>query len=133
MNAHTMPSYVDRPFGVPPDIVLDVPLCPSVNKTRKIDWENHKGFVKWRDQADKHFTLNKQRLRNKFIAGRYQITVVLNESKCAIDPDNSVKHLHDLMKRYGLIMDDSKKYCRGIHIVFGEAPEGARIILTPCE
>lgn len=133
MNAHTMPSYIDPPFAVPQSIVFDCPIPPSTNKVRRVDWASRPIIKKWYEQTDKLFLLNKQRLRKNFIAGRYQITITLDENKLRIDPGNTEKSLHDLMKRYGLIMDDSKKYCRGIHIVFGEAPEGARVTITPSE
>ena len=122
----------DRPFGVPPDIEFHAPIPPSTNRVRRVDWSARPMVKKWLEQTDKLFLLSKRKNGRQSIPGRYQIKIVLNE-KCRVDPSNTLKILEDTAKRYGLIVDDSPKFCRRIIIEFGDAPEGARVILTPME
>ena len=41
------PSFANPPFACPPDTILDVPLPPSVNRTRKIYWRGHRQHEAW--------------------------------------------------------------------------------------
>ena len=128
-----IPDFSDRPFGVVEDIILDLPTCPSVNQTRKIDWRSHAKFKAWQKQADAHFMLVKRKLQGKKITGRFEIIIIIDEKQSAADGDNLTKSLTDFVVRCGLVTDDSPKYCRQWTVKFGVAPEGCRIILRPIE
>lgn len=131
VGVNTDSQFCDRPFGCPADIVIDLPIPPSVNKSRRINWAARKDVTKWVEQCDALFMVRKHDLRKQAILGRYKITIIYDENKLRIDPDNGIKSLQDLMRRYALIVDDSKRFCRGISIEYGEAPEGARVVLQP--
>lgn len=40
-------ATADRPFGLPADIVLDLPAPLSVNRTRRIDWAAKPHIGRW--------------------------------------------------------------------------------------
>lgn len=130
-----MDSYTDLPFMAPPDIVLDVPLPPSVNETRRINYPGARKLNKWKEAADMLVMANGQyrAARPHAVRGRYELTIVLDEARCKVDPDNLAKAACDYLKRLNLITDDSPKCARRIVIEFGPAPEGCRLILKPLE
>lgn len=123
------PSFADRPFGCPPDWVLDIPLPPSVNQTRKINWRGHKTHKAWRKAAGWHLRANGQYKAAPRRLQQYELTVTLDESKCRLDPDNPVKAAIDLLRSLEIITDDSPKYARRIVVEWGEAPDGCRLTL----
>lgn len=124
----------DRPFGCPPDTVLDLPAPLSVNKTRKIDWASRPKFKAWRKTADDLLRIAWARGRKPpIIPGCFEAVIVLSESVSSIDIDNGIKSLLDYAKRIECIVDDSPKYLRRLVVEFGDVPEGCRLILRPCE
>ena len=127
------PSTIDRPFAPPLDIVLDLPVPPSVNRTRRVDWSQRAGHRQWQRTADIMVLGQKCREINPLILdtikGHFEATVVLSEKHTRIDLDNSLKCLLDYCKRIELIVDDGPKYLRALHVVWGLAPEGCRVIL----
>ena len=129
------PSMSDRPFGCPPDVVIDVPVPPSVNRTRKVNWAAIPLVKKWKAKADMLLMASGQYRQAKALAihGPYDLTIVLNRKLCKQDPDNPVKAAIDYLRRIGLIANDSPKYAERTLIVWGEAPEGCRLILRPAE
>ena len=126
-----LPSYADPPFAVPADIVLDIPLPPSVNRTRKIDWKNWKSYKKWR--SDTYFHLKANRQLDKAPRGiqQYELRITLDWLRCNQDPDNPIKAASDLLKVLGVITDDSPKFAKRITIEWGSAPDGCRLTLRP--
>jgi Holliday junction resolvase RusA-like endonuclease len=126
-------NFIERPFGIPEDIVLDVPVPLSVNRSRKIDWRSHAKFKAWQKQADAHYLLVKRKLQGKKITGRYELIIIIDEKQSGCDGDNLTKSLTDFVVRCGLVTDDSPKYCRQWTVKFGVAPAGCRIILRPIE
>lgn len=67
------------------------------------------------------------------ISGPYELTIILDRKLCKSDPDNIVKVWVDYLRRLGLIEDDSPKFAERTLIIWGEAPEGCRVILRPAE
>ncbi len=109
------------------DCTLDVPVPPSVNRTRRVDWRGHRQMVEWRRQAGLGLIeLGQFRGRPQGI-GRYELTITLDEAQCALDPDNTAKAAADFLKSINVITDDSPRYCRRIVIEWGVAPRGARL------
>lgn len=126
-----LPSMVDPPFACPPDIVLDIPLPPSVNRTRKIDWRHWPKYKKWRSDAQYHLIANKQREKAPRGLGAYELRIILDWLKCKQDPDNPIKAAIDLLREMQIITDDSPKFAKRITIEWGVAPEGCRLIVRP--
>lgn len=126
-----MLDTTDRPFGLPPDIVLDVPIPPSVNRTRKIDFRAAALVEKWKADADAMLMLSGQYRAAKRvpIGDRVELTIILDEQKCDLDPDNPVKAAIDYLRRIELIRNDDKRFMRKLTVEWGVAPEGCRLIL----
>lgn len=125
-------TNVDHPFLPPPDTVLDLPAPLSVNRTRKIDWKSKRKIDAWTKRAHGLVTMAwAGGRRPKKIPGYFEAIITLsNES---VDLDNCPKLVIDLARRLELVSDDSAKYMRRVTLEFGEAPEGCRLILRPCE
>ena len=69
------PSFADPPFACPPDDwVFDIPLPPSVNRTRKVHWAGHRRHEAWRNAAGWHLRANPRRLQ------RYELTITLDRN-----------------------------------------------------
>jgi len=124
-------SMADAPFHCPPDTVLDVPVPPSVNRTRKVHWAGHRAYVAWKKQAGLHLIANHQFRKAVKNIGRHELVIILNEEKCALDQDNPIKAAGDFLKAIGIILDDSPKYRRRTIIEWGDAPDGCRLIVRP--
>jgi Holliday junction resolvase RusA-like endonuclease len=112
-------------------ILLDLPIPPSVNRTRKINWSTQPKVRVWTKSADGLVLMAwAGGKRPKPILGRFEATIILSEDSAA-DLDNLPKRVLDYARSLGLITDDGPKYMRRIVIEFGEAPEGCRLILRP--
>lgn len=124
----------DAPFHCPADIVLDLPAPISVNKLRRIDWANQKLVQRWRDAANGLLLVAKRRpvdpLRFNTVE-RFELGIVLDETKVRSDADNCAKILIDYLCTIGLIIDDAPKHMRKVTIEWGEAPEGCRVTIKP--
>lgn len=133
MNA---PSFVDRPFAPPLDIVLDLPPPPSVNRTRRVDWAGKKHVTAWSNVADGFVLAAKCRSVNPLRMTkikRFELLITLSETNNRLDLDNGLKALIDYLRRIELIEDDSPKHMRRLVVELGIAPFGARVIVRPCE
>lgn len=117
------------------DITLDLPPPISVNKLRRIDWANQRAVRKWRDEANGHVLIAKRHptapLRLQTI-DRFELGIVLNETRVKTDADNCAKILIDYLCTIGLIIDDAPKHMRKVTIEWGEAPEGCRVTVRAC-
>ena len=120
----------ERPFALPAnstETVLDIPVPPSVNRTRKVNWPGHRDYVKWKRHAGFHLVANGQRRKAARGLSRYELTITLDRAKCGLDPDNPIKAAIDLLRGLGVIIDDSPQYAERIVIQWGEAPDGCRL------
>ena len=121
----------DVPFAPPADIVLDVPVPPSVNRTRKIDRAASRKVEAWEKAADSWLMWSGQ-FRKAKASGpvdRFELTIILSEEKCRLDCDNPIKSAIDYLRRLELIPNDDPKHMRKLTVLWGHAPEGARLIL----
>lgn len=127
---HAFPPDVSAPPFLPaPDIVLDVPLPPSVNRTRRIDPAAAGEVERWKKSADMLLMAAGQyRAAKKAAFDRFEITIILNED-CRLDLDNPVKAAIDYLRRIEVIPNDDKRHLRKLTVVWGEAPEGCRLVL----
>jgi hypothetical protein len=130
-----IPDMGDVPFGCPPDTILDLPVPPSVNKTRRVNWAAMSVVADWIKRADVLLTASGQyrMAKKQKINGPYELTIILNEAMCKLDPDNPIKTPIDYLRRLELIPNDSPKFARRIVIEWGDAPEGCRLVLRPVE
>jgi Holliday junction resolvase RusA-like endonuclease len=123
-------ATIDRPFALPPDAtesVFDIPLPPSVNRTRRVNWKGHKKYTAWKRRAGFHLMVNGQLRKAARDLQRYELTITLDREQCRQDPDNPVKAACDLLRELQIIVDDSPRHAERILIVWGTAPDGCRL------
>lgn len=117
------------------DVVLDLPPPISVNKLRRIDWANQRAVRRWRDEANGLLLVAKRRPTDPLrftTVDRFELGIVLDESRVKTDADNCAKILIDYLCTIGVIIDDAPKHMRKVTIEWGEAPEGCRVIVRTC-
>lgn len=122
-------STADRPFGMPNDIVLSLPIPPSANNL----FFNRRGgkgrsrspeYLNWQVAAGWQVKLARQ----SPITGPVCVSIVVQENPRR-DLDSYCKALIDLLVAHKLIPDDSCKYVREIRISWGKI-EGCRVTVT---
>lgn len=129
----TMLDTRDPPFLPAIETVLDIPVPPSVNRTRKINYAALGQIAAWRKHADVLLMASGQ-LRGAIVnIPRYELEIILDEAKCRIDPDNVLKAAIDYLRRIEVIQDDSPKHARKITVRWGKVEAGCRLIVTPLE
>jgi Holliday junction resolvase RusA-like endonuclease len=135
MTEHVaIPSMTDPPFAVPPDVVLDLPAPPSVNRTRRVDWKGKKQITAFTNVADAYVLAAKGRSNSPLRLvkiPRFELIITLSENHTKIDLDNGLKALIDYLRRIGLIEDDSPKHMRRLVVEWGRAPFGCRVTVKP--
>lgn len=116
------------------DIILDLPVPISVNRSRRVDWEGARKVKGWTRTADAMVLAARSRscspLKLEKIA-KFELTVTLSEQHTGIDLDNGLKCLIDYLRRIELIEDDRQKCMRRLVVEWGSAPEGCRVTLRP--
>jgi Holliday junction resolvase RusA-like endonuclease len=113
-----------------PDITLDLPLPPSVNKVRRINWAGYRDYQRWQDDADKTLMLHKQNKQHS-IVGPYALVITVNYDRFQGDLDNILKCAIDYCVSRKFVSDDRKKFLRGIAVRFEEGlPEACRITIA---
>lgn len=132
-------EYIDRPFGCPLDIQLDLPPPPSTNKI----WMRSKAgkravftspeYSAWKRAADDLIASMAQFRGVKPIGGAFEAHIILSEKHTRIDLDNAAKATLDYAVRCNLVIDDGPQYLRKLLIEWGYAPHGCRLILRPRE
>lgn len=135
MDTAASPSMTDPPFAPPADITLDLPLPPSVNRTRKLDFSSLRISNAWKNVANAYVLAAKGRkispLKLSMIS-RFELHIVMSENS-RTDLDNGLKILIDYLRKIELIEDDSPKHMRRLVVSFGHAPHGCRVTVRPCE
>lgn len=120
---------VDRPFAPPLETVVDMPPPPSVNLTRRTHGPGARLLAQWRHQAGMRVLVDGGTKRLTKMPDRFEATIILCERRCKCDLDNAVKAVIDYAKILELILDDSPRYMRRVTVEWGDAPQGARLIL----
>lgn len=131
----SLPSYADPPFAVAPDIVIDLPAPPSVNRTRRVNWAAKRTTDAWSNVANAYVLAAKGRAVNPLRMSRvkrFELLVTLSEDHTKIDLDNGLKALIDYLRRIEVIEDDSHKHMRKLTVEWGSAPHGCRVTVRPC-
>jgi hypothetical protein len=108
-------------------VIIDLPAPMSVNRTRRINYASMPDQKAWKQQADNLYLMQKRGLEK--IEGHFEVQITICSS-CRLDLDNGVKLLIDTARSYGLVPDDSPRFLRKITVMFGDAPEGARLMIT---
>jgi Holliday junction resolvase RusA-like endonuclease len=111
--------------------IFDVPLPPSVNKSRRLDKSALRAVGSWKQAADLAITANGQYRAARRLAPleRFEIEIILSEQLCRQDLDNPIKAAIDYLRRIELISDDGPQQLRRIVVGWGEAPAGCRMIV----
>lgn len=127
------PSMADAPFHCPPDIVLDLPTPPSVNRIWRANKAGPKRvslsreYVSWQKSADA-LSLQLGQFRGlKTIVGKFEAEITLKRVQG--DLDNRTKGVLDWLQSRGVIVDD--KYCERLTVSWGDAPTGCRVRVRP--
>jgi hypothetical protein len=135
MDAGAIPSMSDPPFAVPADTILDLPVPPSVNRTRKINWAHKRKVEAWKNVCNAYVLTAKRRaispLKLRKIP-RFELTVTLSEAHTGIDLDAGLKALIDYLRKIEVVEDDSKEHMRRLVVEWGHAPFGCRVTVRPC-
>lgn len=121
-------------IAVIPDIVLDLPSPPSVNRTRKINWAARRAVEAWKNVAHAYVLAAKGRsvapLKLTKIP-KFELTVTLSRHHTRIDLDNGLKAVIDYCRQIELIEDDSPKHMCRLVVEYGLAPHGCRVVVRP--
>lgn len=134
MNTVNQPIDVsEQPFRPAIETVLDLPVAPSVNETRKLHKPGLGLLAKWKQRAGMHLMANGQYRRAIKEVARFEIEIVLNETMCRCDADNILKNTIDYLRELKLIVNDSPRHMRKLTVTWGEAPSGMRVIIKPVE
>lgn len=107
------------------DIVLDLPLPPTVNSTRRIDWAKHRAYQAWQKHCDHLLLSRKFKATTGF--GPYEVNIVVSSTRR--DLDNSIKPILDYLVKIDLLGDDSPHFVRKITIQLGETEDGCRVTI----
>jgi len=133
MDAPTT-SFADPPFAVPPNMVIDLPTPPSVNRTRKLDFSSLRATNAWKNVANAYVLAAKGRRLSPLRllkVPRFELLVVFSENS-KLDLDNGLKIVIDYLRKIEAIEDDSPKHMRRLVVEFGHAPLGVRVTVRPC-
>ena len=107
---------------------------PRLCSTRRVNWSTRAAVKAWVSLADFQ-VLNLPRAKRPWlcpIKDAVAVSIIIDRKRTRADLDNLVKALLDYAVRIEAIADDSPKYVRKITIEWGRAPEGVRLVLTPC-
>jgi hypothetical protein len=116
------------------EIVLDLPVPPSVNKLRRGDTgvgaRLRKAFYR---RADMHIMAarggTREPLPVRRLLGPYEAIIQINEKLSHADLDNHVKCLIDYAVNREFVPNDNPRYLRRLVVEWGCPINGARITL----
>jgi len=123
------PDVSDPPFV--PDLTIDLPVPPSTNKVRKIDYAGRRLVKAWHANCDALLISNGQVRGRKRIDGQYEVRIVVDEKATKCDLANLEKSAIDYLVDIDLVKDDGKKHLRRLTMEWGHAPQGIRMIVKP--
>jgi hypothetical protein len=121
------------------DITLDLPIPPSVNRLRRIDWSNHIAHKQWRLRTDLFVSahgpadilrqLRSPDRKGPLIAGAYELRIQIPESLSGIDLGNHDKAIIDYLVSREFVANDSPRYLRRIVIEYGSPTPACHITI----
>jgi Holliday junction resolvase RusA-like endonuclease len=136
-----VPSMADAPFHCPPDVVLDLPYPPSVNRLwRSTAAEKNRvylspSYVKWKEAADA-LLMATRGWQIKTITGAFHLEIGLcptSQGHPRGDLDNRIKAILDYLQRVEIIAND--KNCHRLlaeWVDLRRAPHGCRVTVRAC-
>jgi crossover junction endodeoxyribonuclease RusA len=136
-----LPSMADAPFHCPPELVVDLPYPPSVNRLwRSTAAEKNRvylspSYVKWKGAADALLFADRNWHRKGKITGAFHIDISLcptSQGHPRGDLDNRIKAVLDYLQRVEIIAND--KNCQRLlaeWVDLSRAPHGCRVALRP--
>ena len=111
-------------------ITLDLPIPPSVNRIRRIDWGKYKDHQQWRLRTDLFLTAHGPRPAPvRQITGAYELRIQIPEALSGIDLDNHCKALIDYLVSREFIPDDSRRYLRRLVVEWGSPTPACHITI----
>jgi len=116
------------------DVVIDLPVPLSVNKLRRINWDQHKRAQAWRAVANNYLMVAKRRPVNPIRFDRierFEMTVELDEKSVKSDPDNCLKMLIDYLVSVNIIKNDAPQNMRRLVVEWADLPLGCRVTIKP--
>ena len=104
-------------------IALCLPIPPSVNRSRRIDWDGHKKVKEFYLRADLFLSAHDRDAprKTRSITGRYELTITIPEALSGIDLDNHCKTLIDYLVLRQFVAGDDKRYLRRLVVEWGSA------------
>jgi len=120
---------------VSPDIhiTLDLPIPPSVNRIRRVDWAGNKKRREFYLRSDLFLVAHGPRPPPvRLITGTFEIRIQIPESLSGIDLDNHAKALLDYLVSREFVPDDAKRYLRRLTIEWGSPTPACHITIKGC-
>ena len=120
---------------VSPDIhiTLDLPIPPSVNAMRRVDWAGNKQRREYYLRTDLFLVAHGPRPPPvRLITGAFEIRIQIPECLSGIDLDNHCKALLDYLVSREFIPDDAKRYLRRLVIEWGSPTPACHITIKGC-
>ena len=114
-------------------ITLDLPIPPSVNRIRRVDWAGNKKRREFYLRSDLFLVAHGPRPPPvRLITGAFEIRIQIPESLSGIDLDNHAKALLDYLVSREFIPDDAKRYLRRLVIEWGSPTPACHITIKGC-
>ena len=119
-------------MGAATEITLDLPIPPSVNRTRRIDWVGHKLVKDFYTRSDLFLSAHDRDASRKtrIITGPYELTITIPETLSGIDLDNHCKTLIDYLVAREFVGGDDKRYLRRLVVEWAFETVACRITIT---
>lgn len=113
-------------------IELQLPTPPSVNKLRRYNFANRPVHKRWIKLCNSYVLASALLRSTQPIKGQFIAEITLDEQQTTIDDlDNCIKALIDYAKKLELIVDDSRRYMRELHVYWGATQLGCQLVLRP--
>ena len=111
-------------------ITLNLPVPPSVNRIRRVDWAGNKKRSEYYLRSDLFLVAHGPRPPPvRLITGAFEIRIQIPESLSGIDLDNHAKALLDYLVSREFIPDDAKRYLRRLVIEWGSPTPACHITI----
>jgi Holliday junction resolvase RusA-like endonuclease len=118
----------------PAQIVLNLPVPPSVNKFRRIDRRGDKARAEYYLRTDLFLTAYGPRPAPvRIITGAYEIRIQIPENLSRLDLDNHCKAILDYLVSREIVPDDSKRYLRRLVVEWGSPTSACHITIKGIE
>ena len=113
------------------EITLDLPIPPSVNRTRRVDWGGHKQVKEFYLRSDLFLSAHDREAprKTRVITGPYQLTIAIPETLSGIDLDNHCKTLIDYLVAREFVAGDGKQHLRRLVVEWAFETVACRITI----